>query len=97
VPLTVTADPSSATYQPPRLTLAPDFQPRFSDRMNLLGKFDRMRRGLDASGQMEAMDQFQLEAVRVLTSATLQKAFDIQREDPRLRERIRNVTEHDRR
>jgi Protein of unknown function (DUF1501) len=86
-PLTVTADPNSPTYEPPRLTLDAALRPRFNARMDLLGQFDRMRRDIDASGQTQAMDRFQEEAVRVLTSQAVQSAFDIHREDARLRER----------
>src|SRR5262245_3074865 len=86
-PLTVTADPNSPTYQPPRLTLDAALRPGFNARMDLLGQFDRMRRDIDASGQTQAMDRFQEEAVRVLTSQAVQSAFDIHREDARLRDR----------
>src|SRR5262245_38342919 len=43
---------------------------RFGDRRALLGRFDQMRRNLDASGTMEVMDEFNRRAVEVLTSGT---------------------------
>jgi hypothetical protein len=48
---------------------------------------DRLRRDLDGSGLMEAMDQFSQRAVTMLTHAGVQKAFDLQQETPATRER----------
>ena len=50
-----------------------DFPPsisaqHFRDRMDLLSRFDRMRRDIDAAGSMAAVDAFQGQAVEILTS-----------------------------
>ncbi len=41
---------------------------RFLDRMDLLSRFDRMRRDIDAAGSMSALDAFQGQAAEILTS-----------------------------
>jgi hypothetical protein len=55
--------------------------------MNLLARFDHLRRELDASGLMNAMDTFDRKAVSLLTGAAARNAFDISREDPKTRDR----------
>ncbi len=60
---------------------------RLDDRQQLLGGLDRIRRDLDASGMMDAMDQFQQQAAGILTSGRLAEALDLTRENPRTRER----------
>ncbi|MEZ6126096.1 MAG: DUF1501 domain-containing protein [Planctomycetaceae bacterium] len=55
---------------------------RLGHRQSLLAGLDRIRRDLDASGMMDAMDQFQQQAVGILTSGTLADAMDLSLEDP---------------
>lgn len=59
---------------------------RLDDRQHLLGNLDHMRRGLDAGG-MEAMDEFQRQALEILTTGKARDAFDLAQEDPKTRER----------
>jgi hypothetical protein len=58
-----------------------------SDRKSLLNGFDALRRELDASGRLEAADASTRKALEVLTSSRLVEALDLEREDPRLRDR----------
>ncbi|MGB1781355.1 MAG: DUF1501 domain-containing protein [Limisphaerales bacterium] len=60
---------------------------RLADRQALLKSFDRFRRDSDASGMMEGMDAFHQQAFGILTSSRLMDAMDVEKEDPRLRER----------
>lgn len=60
---------------------------RLGDRQRLLGSMDRLRRDLDASGKMDALDAFTQQALGVLTSSRLAEALDVSREEPRVRER----------
>ena len=60
---------------------------RLADRKALLSQVDRLRRDLDASGKMQALDSFTAQALGVLTSSKLADALDVSREDPRVRER----------
>jgi uncharacterized protein (DUF1501 family) len=60
---------------------------RLQDRAGLLTSIDRMRREMDASGKMDAMDKFTQQAMGILTSAKLAEALDLSKEDPRVVER----------
>jgi hypothetical protein len=54
---------------------------RLQDRQFLLAELDRVRRDLDSSGMMDAMDQFGQQAAGILTSGRLADALDLERED----------------
>jgi hypothetical protein len=69
------------------LTLQGITTDRLQDRAGLLTSFDRMRREMDASGKMDAMDKFTQQAMGILTSARLAEALDLSKEDPRVVER----------
>ena len=60
---------------------------RLDDRLSLLNRMDALRREVDSSGSMDAMDQFTQQAVRILTSGRLADAMDLEKEDPRTLER----------
>lgn len=60
---------------------------RLRDRRAMLASLDNFRRDVDASGMMESVDGFQQRAFDVLTSSKLLEALDVEREDPKLRER----------
>ena len=60
---------------------------RLQDRRALLSSFDSLRRDLDASGMMGAMDAFQQQAMGVLTSSRLAEALNLDRENPAVRAR----------
>jgi Protein of unknown function (DUF1501) len=71
-----------ALLQPPS-GVAPD---RFSGRQSLLGQFDGFRRSVDGAS-VDGMNGFYQQAFDLLTSDKLARALDIEREDPRLRDR----------
>ena len=60
---------------------------RLRDRRALLSGIDRFRRDADQSRVVEGMDAFNQQAFGVLTSSRLAEALDIEKEDPKLRER----------
>ena len=60
---------------------------RLGDRRALLTSFDAMRRDIDASGMMGAMDAFQQQALGVLTSSRLAEALNLDKEDKVVRAR----------
>jgi len=81
-------DPSAAEYAPQDLTLAAGLDlARLEDRKALLGQFDRFRRGLDLHGALEGTDAFRSAALSILTGPRVAQAFDISREDPKVRDR----------
>lgn len=84
-------DPSRPNFKVKNLQLQEGISaPRFRERMDLLGALDSMRREIDSaaqSGQMQDMDRFHQRAYNLLNSPAASRAFDFQREEPRLRER----------
>jgi len=60
---------------------------RVGGRRQLLASFDAVRRDLDGSGQMDAMDRFGRQAWDILTSPAARDAFDLDREPRSIRER----------
>jgi hypothetical protein len=60
---------------------------RLGERRGLLKSFDQVRRDVDASGQMDAMDRFNQKAWDILTSSKARDAFDLDREPEAVRQR----------
>ena len=80
-----TGDPSKPGFSPKNLKLATGLNNgRLDDRRNLLSQFDRFRRGLDRQG--DALDEFNRRAFSILTSNKVANAFDLGREDKKLRD-----------
>src|SRR6185369_13363126 len=79
-PFMVVGDPSSEKFKVQNLGLTPDMETRLDDRLHLLHGMDRLRRDLDQSGMMSAMDRFSQRAVNMLTSPAVRTAFDLSSE-----------------
>jgi hypothetical protein len=60
---------------------------RLGERRRLLREFDHRRRLIDLDGYAESLDEFSRQAFDLMTGPAARRAFDIGREDPRLRER----------
>ena len=60
---------------------------RLSERRQLLSRLDRIRRDVDNAGQMQALDSFTERAMTVITSSEMANALDLNREDPRIKDR----------
>ncbi len=61
---------------------------RLGDRRALLANFDGMRREvIDGSDLLRGSDRFTQQAFNILTSSKVAEALDLDREDPRLRDR----------
>ena len=67
------------------MNLAVDLN-RLGDRRGLLTGLDRLDRQADRSGLMDGLDQFEGQAFDLILGKA-KEAFDLEREDPRLRER----------
>jgi hypothetical protein len=81
-------DPNRPNYQVRNLQILSGFDlDRLSDRRNLLVGLDRARREADRTGLMNGMDQFNQQAFELVTGAAARRAFDMDREDPRVRDR----------
>ena len=94
--LETSADPaqpgpySTATFAPPE-GLSMD---RLEGRRSLLASFDDLRRDMDNSGQMQAMDMFQQRAWDILSGGATRKAFDLDAEPAKIRERYGFMPEY---
>jgi hypothetical protein len=86
-PFMVVGDPSAKDFSVQNLGLTPDMATRLDDRLHLLDGMDRLRRDLDQSGLMGAMDGFSQRAVKMLTTPDVRDAFDLSREPDSVRDR----------
>jgi hypothetical protein len=87
-PFVADGDPNSEGYQVPNLGLPSGVDSsRVEGRRGLLGAFDRARRDVDASGLMDGLDRFDQQAFTMVLGDSARAAFDIRKEDPRLRDR----------
>jgi hypothetical protein len=82
-----------AAYRPPRVdTGIPNSQlrgpkSRLDERLELLGAVDTLRRDIDASKTMDALDHFNRQAVALMLNDKVRTAFDLTQEPLKLRER----------
>ncbi len=87
-PFEVGADPNSAGFDVPNLTLPKGLSQKSVDsRRRLLGSFDTIKREIDESGVMDGLDTFKIQAMEMVTGDAMRQAFDIGQEDPKLRDR----------
>lgn len=81
-------DPNAAGFRVPNLYPHPGLTADvLADRRGLVHSFDRMRREADARGTAAAMDTFQQAAFDLVLGPAARAAFDLGREDVRLRDR----------
>lgn len=87
-PFSVFGDPNAPNFSVPNIGLSDVRQTgRLQDRIRLRRSFDEFRREADQSGVMNAMDQFETQALNLLTSSDTAKAFDLNLEHPEIRDR----------
>lgn len=87
-PFQTGGDPNAPNFRVQNVNLAAGLtMPQLEDRRGLLDHFDTLRHDLDQSGTASAMDRFQQEAFDFVTGPVARTAFDIGREQPRLRDR----------
>jgi hypothetical protein len=60
---------------------------RLEDRVSLLRDLDTIRRDIDSSGSMHALDEFTQLSLGILTSGRFAAAMDLSKEDPQVLER----------
>ena len=53
----------------------------------MLHAFDNMRRDVDSSGSLDGMDSFNRQAFEIILSGKARRAFDLDQEDPRVRDK----------
>jgi len=87
-PFELGADPNGKDFSVPNLAL-PKGLPLdvVQDRGRLLREFDTLRRDVDRSGTLEALNGFKAQALEMVTGDRVREAFDLTKEDPKLRDR----------
>ena len=86
-PFETVQDPSSPAFKVQNLNLAKGLTlETLDDRKSLLKHFDRVRAGLDNHPSVPAMDKFAHEAYDFVAGPLARRAFDISKEDPKLRD-----------
>ena len=60
---------------------------RLMDRETLRSSVDQMRRDVDATGQMSGLDNYNKQALEILSDSGLANALDISKENPKIAER----------
>jgi uncharacterized protein (DUF1501 family) len=86
-PFKVTGNPNDPNFEVPNIVVESSQQQQIKRRAELRSGLDRLRRELDASGLMEALDQYESQAINLLTSESARTAFDLSREPDKLRDR----------
>jgi len=87
-PFTVSGDPSSPTFSVPNIGLSdPSEVQRLDRRTTLRRKLDNLERAFDRQGELGALDQFESQAMSLLTNPKTRDAFDLSKEDDRTRDR----------
>lgn len=86
-PFLVSGDPNSPEFKVPNIALDEPLQQRLRERVSLSRRLDGLRRDLDRSASMQALNEFQAQAVNLLTSREARAAFDVGLETDRIRDR----------
>ena len=86
-PLTTDVEPNAPDYRMNSLRLEEHLTPtRVGDRRQLMTSLDSFRRDVDLNGDLASLDSFYREAVDMITGERAAAAFDIEQEDPKLRD-----------
>jgi hypothetical protein len=89
-PFETQADPANAgaPFRVPNFSLPTGVTlEQVGDRRGLLRSFDNLRRDLDQTGQLQALDRYNQQAWDILSSPKAREAFDLDSEPRHLRER----------
>lgn len=87
-PFGVSDDPNRPNFQVPNIGLSDEAEmKRLSDRVALRKSLDKMERAFDREGELGALDEFESQAVTLLTNPQTRDAFDLNKEDARTRDR----------
>ncbi len=87
-PFETHGDPNQQNFSVRNLTLPGGVDmKRLENRKAMLKRFDTLQRQADASGQIDGMDSFYVQAFDMLTSPAVKEAFDINAEPDALRDR----------
>ena len=87
-PFVVSGDPNAPQFTVPNIGLsdAREVQ-RLGRRASLRQTLDTLERSFDQQRELEALDSFETRALTLMTSEKTKEAFDLNREEPRTRDR----------
>jgi len=92
-PLFITKNPNDPNFRVDELQLSADVPlDRVADRKAILAGLSAYARLGDSISAVRGMDAYQQRALSLLTAPETQRAFNIQQEDPRLRDRYGRTT-----
>ena len=92
-PFFIGQDPNSANFRLPELSLPADTtMARLGDRRELLRTIDRQSELLETSATARGIDAFYDRALTMLASPQVKRAFDLSKEDAKLRDRYGRST-----
>ncbi len=87
-PFSVTDDPSRPNFKVPNIGLSdPAETRRLSERLALRKSLDKMERAFDQENELGALDEFEQQAMTLLTNSQTRDAFDLGKEDKVTRDR----------
>lgn len=87
-PFSVTGDPNKPNFVVPNIGLADAGEVRhLSRRSSLRQNLDTLERAFDQAGELQALDEFETQAMTLLTNPDTKQAFDLSQEDDRTRDR----------
>lgn len=87
-PFSVTGDPNSPKFSVPNIGLSDASElRRIGRRSTLRQELDNLQRAFDQQGELAALDEFETQAMTLLTNPKTKEAFDLSREDDRTRDR----------
>ena len=84
----MTGDPNAPQFTVPNIGLKTEEDSRrLGRRVSLRENIDNLQRAFDVKGELESHDQFETQAMTLLTSPEAKAAFDLNQEDDRTRDR----------
>ncbi len=87
-PFVVNGDPNAPTFTVPNIGLTDASEVnRLGRRSTLRQRLDTLERSFDRAGELAALDEFEVQAMTLLTNPKTKEAFDLSKEDPRVRDR----------
>jgi hypothetical protein len=86
-PFETEGDPNSDNFKVNNVNLLNSLTvARLEDRRYLLAQMDRLRRDVDCRGTLDAMNKFERQAYEMVVGEKAREAFDLSKEDPKIRE-----------
>lgn len=87
-PFSVSGDPNAPNFSVPNIGLSDAGEVRrLGRRSTLRQKLDTLERAFDQARELQALDEFEDQAMTLLTNPRTKEAFDLSREDDRIRDR----------